>query len=89
MDLFVRYRVFDVNVILLGEASGKGYINCNLDEERFNGSCNGDLTTTFTLGLARNYSSDHGKDWITILTDEGGVLGFVAFLTWFFTIFQI
>ena len=91
-DQFKHYNTYDTQIVPLGAPSAPGRNNCDKGEnpeKPFNGSCNADVTVAFTSTLARVYTSEHGKDWVTILTEEGGVVGFVTFLTWFFGIFSL
>lgn len=81
--------MYEVDVTPLGSISAPGGNNCDLSDEDYNGSCNADITVQFPSTLTRVYTSQPGKDWITILTEEGGVVGFVTFLTWFFGIFKV
>lgn len=85
---FDSYNIYETDIIPLGEPSAPGPNICDLSRD-YNGSCNADLTVSFPSTLTRVYTSEHGKDWITILTEEGGVVGFVTFLTWFFGIFNV
>lgn len=84
-----HYSSYDIDIINLGHPLPLGNNKCDLAGNDWTGSCNGDLTVTFTSRLTRLYTSQHGKNWITILTEEGGVVGFVTFLTWFLGIFSI
>ena len=81
-----------LNVVDWGDQPAFGtYDGCdvaNPDNQVGDGLCRALLQIVFPTPLTTIYQSKHGKDWITILTEEGGVVGFVTFLTWFFGIFE-
>ena len=86
---FMHYRSYEVIVTPLGTEGAPGPNDCDQSSPRFNGSCNSDMGVAFTSLLNTVYTSGHGTNWIDILTAEGGIVGFVTFLTWFFGIFEM
>ena len=86
---FRKYYGFTASLTPLGLEDNPGPNNCNSSDPRYNGSCNADLTVDFLSLLTTVYTSSHGKDWKTMLTDEGGITGFVGFFAWFLGIFEM
>lgn len=89
---FKHYNTYEADVVPLGAPFAPGPNNsCDVgdDQNPPSGPCSAGVTVSFPSTLTRVYTSTHGKDWITILTEEGGVVGFVTFLTWFFGIFHV
>lgn len=88
---FRRYTTYETDIVPLGAVTADGSNDCDIGDpnQPATGSCNADITVTFPSTLTRVYRSERSKDWITILTEEGGVVGFVTFLTWFFGIFKV
>ena len=45
--------------------------------------CVGDVDIHFSSMLVTEQTSDYAKDWVGMLTDEGGIVGGIMFVTWF------
>lgn len=54
-----------------------------------NPACVGAIDIKFDSMQVITQTSDHSKSRITMFTDEGGIIGAVMFVTWFFSIFNI
>lgn len=85
---FNRYTSYDLSVIDWGPQPEINMGNWDCDINTSDGVCTALTQIVFPTPVTTIYQSRHGKDWITILTEEGGVVGFVTFLTWFFGIFE-
>ena len=49
-------------------------------------ACWGDIDVRFQTMLVNNQWSEYPKNWIDMLTDEGGIIGGIMFITWFMEI---
>ena len=89
---FNQYQAYELSVVDWGDQPGIAtYGGCDIANPQNlagDGLCRALLQIVFPTPLTTIYESRHGKDWITILTEEGGVVGFVTFLTWVFGIFE-
>ena len=86
---FKKYHGYSPTITPLGNEDDAGTANCNLNDTAHDGSCNADINVDFSTLLTTEYKSAHGKDWKMMLTEEGGIIGGVTFVTWFFSIFNI
>ncbi|KAF7194249.1 hypothetical protein HII31_04486 [Pseudocercospora fuligena] len=53
------------------------------------GYCHGDVRLVLSSLLTTMYTSKRGTDWKKMFTDEGGIAGGIALLTWFCGIFLV
>ena len=90
IEAFQRYQGYELSEAEWGVRPNTPYL-CDIAhaDQADVAPCNGSFQIVFPTGANTVYHSAHGKTWITILTEEGGVVGFVTFLTWFFGIFEM
>lgn len=53
------------------------------------GICISQLIVRYSTFLTTRMESEHKIDWVDILSEEGGILGGIQWIMWFFTIFAV
>lgn len=77
-----RFTLSNYATDLLG--SGCGIVgNVPPDDPTDPRPCIGDIDIRYSTMLVTNQTSAYRKNWIDMLTDEGGIIGGIMFITWF------
>lgn len=82
-----HYRYYE------GQLSSTGIFNsssCDTSSKTYaGGKCISQVMLRFSTNIVTNFTSDRLLDRKQMFIDEGGIVGFVMFLTWFLGIFAV
>ena len=87
-----KYTYYNAQTqLLFRETQSLRNSHCDKNSTNYNESsvCQFILAVQFGSELLSSQTSSHGTTALQILIDEGGILGGIVFLTWFFSIFVV